>query len=133
MNTHLAPDLRSPYQPLAMYLDDADSVEYVRRDVACVYRRVDGFLTLVLDLKTKELTGFRLKGFRNFFLKHLKPRYQLLDDDFISLVSVIEEAVQVMGDALVSDPERKEAYRQARKMAFEGSAKIDRPISAMAA
>ena len=132
MNTNLAPDLHSAYQPLALYLDDADSVEYVRRDVSCVYRRVDGFLTLILDLKTRELVGFRLKGFRNFFLNHLKPRYRLLDHDFISLVSVIEEAVQVLGDKLVSDPERTDAYRQARKMAFEGKAKIE-PIDAMAA
>jgi hypothetical protein len=115
-----------------MYLDNADSVEYMRRDVACVYRRVDSFLTLALDLKTRELTGFRLKGFRNFFLNHLKPRYSLLDDDFISLVSVIEAAVQVMGEKLVTDPERQDAYRQARKMAHEGNAAIE-PISAVAA
>jgi hypothetical protein len=132
MNTHFSHDLRASYEPKALYLDDADSVEYVRRDVACVYRRVDGFLTLVLDLKTRELTGFRLKGFRNFFLTYLKPKHKLLDDDFISLVSVIEEAVQVMGDKLVSHPERKAAYQQARKMAFEGKAAIE-PMSAMAA
>ncbi len=125
MNTHLMSDLRSSYEPTALYLDDADSVEYVRHDVACVYQRVDGFLTLVLDMKTREMNGFRLKGFRNFFLKHLKPKYQLLDDDFISLVSVIEEAVQVMGDKLISHPERKDAYRLARKMAFEGKAAIE--------
>ena len=132
MITHPTPDLHSVYQPVALYLDDADSVEYMRRDVACVYRRVDCFLTLALDLKTRELTGFRLKGFRNFFLNHLKPRYKLLDHDFISLVSVIEEAVQVMGDKLVADPERQDAYWQARKMAHEGNATIE-PIGAAAA
>ena len=93
-------DLTTPYVPVAIYLDDADSVEYVRRDVACVYRRVDGFLTLALDMKTRELNGFRLKGFKNFFLTRLKPRYKLLDDDFIPLVSVIEEAVQTIGDGV---------------------------------
>jgi hypothetical protein len=61
-----------------------------------------------------------------------KPRYSLLDDDFISLVSVIEAAVQVMGEKLVTDPERQDAYRQARKMAHEGNAAIE-PISAVAA
>ena len=71
-------DLRTPYVPAALYLEDADSVEYVRRDVACVYHRVDGFLTLALDMKTRELNGFRLKGFKNFFLKHLQPKYQFL-------------------------------------------------------
>ena len=132
MTTHPMPDLHSVYRPVALYLDDADSVEYMRRDVPCLYRRVDGFLTLALDLKTKQLTGFRPKGFRNFFLTYLKPRHELIDDDFISLVSVIEEAVKVMGDQLVGDPERQDAYRQARKMAHEGNAAIE-PICAAAA
>ena len=132
MNTHFAHDLRAGYDPTALYLDDADSVEYVRRDAASVYRRVDGFLTLILDMKTRELIGFRLKGFRNFFLTYLQPKHKLLEDDFISLVSVIEEAVQVMGDGLVTHPERKTAYQQARKMAFEGKAAIE-PMVAKAA
>jgi len=124
-------DLLTPYRPVALYLDDADSVEYMRRDVAVVYRRIDGFLTLALDLKSRELVGFRLKGFRNFFLKHLKPRYQLLDDDFIPMVSVIEEAVQVVGDELVSHPERKAAYRDVKKMAHEDKVKMEpMPIAA---
>lgn len=127
MNIHPAQDdLRSQYRPVAMYLDDADSVEYVRRDAACVYRRVDGFLTLVLDLKTRELAGFRLKGFRNFFLTYLQPKYQLLDDDFMPMVSVIEEAVKVMGDELVNHPERKAAYREVKRMAHNERVSIDR-------
>jgi hypothetical protein len=59
MNQHPIPDLLTEYVPAAVYLDEADSVEYVRRDVACVYRRVDGILTLVLDMKTRKLNGFR--------------------------------------------------------------------------
>ena len=51
-------DLYSQYVPSALYLGDADTVEYVRRDVPCVYRRIDGILTLALDLKTRELVGF---------------------------------------------------------------------------
>jgi hypothetical protein len=129
MNTHAIPDLNAEYVPAAVYLDDADSVEYVRRDVACVYRRVDGLLTLVLDLNTRKLNGFRLKGFKNFFLKHLQPKYQLLDDDFMPMVSVIEEAVRVMGDELVSHPERKAAYREVKRMAHDERVSIE-PIAA---
>ena len=65
--------LESAYIPRAVYYADADTVEYVRRDTPCVYRRIDGILTLALDLHTREITGFRLKGFKNFFLNHLKP------------------------------------------------------------
>lgn len=129
MNTHLSYDLRANYEPAALYLDDADSVEYVRRDVACLYRRVDGFLTLVLDLNTRQLNGFRLKGFKNFFLKYLQPKYELLDDDFMPMVSVIEEAVKVMGDELVSHPERKAAYREVKKMAHDERVSME-PIAA---
>ena len=129
MNTHAIPDLRAEYVPAAVYLDDADSVEYVRRDVACVYRRVDGFLTLVLDLNTRKLNGFRLKGFKNFFLKHLQPKYQYLDDDFMPMVSVLEEAVRLMGDELVSHPERKAAYREVKRMAHDERVSIE-PIAA---
>jgi hypothetical protein len=121
-----AHDLNAPYVPAAIYLHDADSVEYVRNDTAYVYRRIDGFLTLVLDLHTRQLRGFRLKGFKNFFLKHLQPKYQLLDDDFMPMVSVIEEAVRVMGDELISHPERKAAYRDVKRMAHEERVSIDR-------
>ena len=69
-------DLHSEYVPKALYLADADTVEYVRSDVPCVYRRIDGILTLALDFHTRELIGFRIKGFRNFFLNHLKPKIQ---------------------------------------------------------
>lgn len=129
MNTHFSHDLRAKYEPTALYLDDADSVEYVRQDVACVYRRVDGFLTLVLDLNTRKLNGFRLKGFKNFFLTYLQPKYKLLDDDFMPMVSVIEEAVKVMGDELVSHPERKAAYREVKKMAHDERVSME-PIAA---
>lgn len=125
MNQHIIPDLSAQYVPAAVYLDDADSVEYVRRDVACVYRRVDGILTLVLDMKTRQLNGFRLKGFKNFFLKYLQPKYKLLDDDFVPLVSAIEEAIQVVGDQVMSDPQRRAAYRDARRMAHDDKVGIE--------
>ncbi len=131
MKQSTIPDLSAEYVPAAVYLDDADSVEYVRRDVACVYRRVDGILTLVLDMKTRQLNGFRLKGFKNLFLKHLQPKYKFLDDDFLSLVSVIEAAMQIIGDQLTDNPSRKAAYREARRMAHEERVSIDhQPIAA---
>jgi hypothetical protein len=131
MNAHLTnmTDLETTYQAAAVYLEDADSVEYLRRDVPRVYRRVDSFLTLVLDMKTRELSGFRLKGFRNFFLKHLQPKYQILDNDFIPLVSAIEQVLQIVGDDITSDLDRKNAYRQAKLMAHEDSVAI-KPLAA---
>jgi hypothetical protein len=122
-------DLKTPYTPVAIYFEDADSVEYVRRDVACVYRRIDGFLTLALDLKTREINGFRLKGFKNLFINHLQPKFKLLDDDFIPLVSVIEEAVQLIGDKVTRDPATKTAYRTVKRMAHDDRVSIE-PLAA---
>jgi len=121
--------LHSEYVPKALYLPDADTVEYVRRDVPCIYRRIDGILTLAFDLHTRELVGFRLKGFKNFFLNHLKPRYKLLDGDFIALVSVIEEAIQCLGDEVCRDEASVEAYRKARKMAHDDRVALE-PLAA---
>jgi hypothetical protein len=121
--------LESEYIPQAVYYADADTVEYVRRDAPCVYRRIDGMLTLALDLRTREITGFRLKGFKNFFINHLKPKYKLIDGDFIPLVSVIEQALQVVGDKVCVDKADVEAYRSARKIAHEDRVALE-PLAA---
>jgi hypothetical protein len=125
------PDLRAEYRPRAIYLEDVDTVEYVKRDGACVYRRVDGILTLALDLHSRELVGFRFKGFKNFFLTRLKPRYDLLDDHFIPLVAVIEAALDVIC-CDVFDEQRRKAYRDVRKMAHEDKVALDGPMPAAA-
>ena len=52
--------LHSEYIPSAVYYADADTVEYVRSDVPCIHRRIDGILTLNLDLRTRELIGFQI-------------------------------------------------------------------------
>lgn len=122
-------DLHSAYIPTALYFADADTVEYVKRDASCFYRRIDAMLTLAYDLKTRELIGFRVKGFKNFFLNHLKPKYKLLDGDFIALVSVIEQAFQVVGDHVCPEDKRVDAYRQARRMAHDDRVELE-PLAA---
>ena len=124
-----ASDLHAQYVPTALYYTDADTVEYVRRDVPCIHRRIDGILTLAFDLHTRELIGFRVKGFRNFFINHLKPRYKMLDGDFIALVSVIEEAFQLVGDKVCPNEESIEAYRRARKIAHDDRVALE-PLAA---
>ena len=49
----------------------------------------------------------------------------VLDDDFVPLVSAIEEAIQVIGDQLMNNPERKAAYREARRMAHDDKVCIE--------
>jgi hypothetical protein len=132
MNIHTMPgvELRSGYVPSAIYYADADTVEYVQKDGPCIHRRIDGILTLTLDLQTRELIGFRIKGFRNFFINHLKPKYKLLDGDFIPLVSVLERALEVVGYTVCPTDDSVEAYRKARKMAHDDRVALEDPLAA---
>jgi len=111
--------LSSAYAPVALYYDDADSVEYVRRDSPCVYRRIDETLTMALDMRSLEAIGFRLKGFKNFYIRKLKPSMEQLDNsNFVFLVTVIERLVAEMGDRhFQQDEERKKAYAAAADIA----------------
>lgn len=112
---HHAGNLSAAYRPTATYYEDADSVEYVRCDVPSVYRRVDEFLTLIYDMDRREdLIGFRLKGFKNFYLKHLAPM-----TDFVSLVGALEQALTVAANGAFDARERQAAYASAREIALE--------------
>lgn len=115
-------NLTTPYAPVALYYEGADTVEYVRRDTATVYRRVDEFLTLIVDMKNRdELVGFQLKGFKNFYLQDdVRAK---LGDDFLSLVGLLERAVTRLGAGIFDDA-RKEAYDRARDLALEDGVKL---------
>jgi hypothetical protein len=132
MNIQTMPgiDLHAEYVQSALYYADADTVEYVRKDGPCVHRRIDDMLTLTLDLNTRELVGFRVKGFRNFFINHLKPKYKLLDGDFIPLVSVLEQALELVGNTVCPTEDSVEAYRKARKMAHDDRVALEGPLAA---
>lgn len=112
------------YTPTALYYEDADTVEYVVADTPCVYRRVDGILTLALDMDSRETIGFQLKGFKNLFLNHIKPTHDLLDSDFIVMVSVIENVVSMQARELF--PAELKAYQEARTLAWQNQVAMRR-------
>jgi hypothetical protein len=119
------PQLGTPYKPLAVYFLDSDCVEYVKEDAFCIYDRVDEFLTLVFDETKFNLVGFKLKGFKCIFDKHLKPLFKLHDYQFIDLVSVIEAVFTEIGDKMFDgDDERKRAYKAALKLAANDNVKL---------
>jgi hypothetical protein len=107
------------YAPIAIYYDESDSVEYLREDVACVYRRIDNRLTLALEIDSRALIGFRLKGFKNFYIRHIKEKYKLDDQQFLSIIPVLEEIINLVGVKLFEDKGIKEAYENAFKIAEE--------------
>lgn len=126
MNTaaHANVSLATPYEPVAIYYGDADYVEYLRADVPCIQRRVDEYLTLVVDLDTRIVMGFRLKGFRNFYINNLRETQQVFDNDrFLSMVSAIEKTIEIIGhEVFKEDRPRAAAYEEARRIARENNA-----------
>lgn len=124
MNDALSPPSTGAYAPTAIYYEESDSVEYLREDVACVYRRVDERLTLALDMHSRLPVGFRLKGFKNFYLRHLRFKFKGDDGDFLSLVSVLEEALSLLGEKIFDNDKIKIAYENAFRIAEEDRVKL---------
>lgn len=123
--------LTIPYEPVALYFEEADIVEYVRKDVPCIHRRVDEMLTLVLDLHDRKVVGFTLKGFKNIYLRYLKDQHGLEDQHFVMLSNVIEEAAGIIGDGLFDAKEREAAYKEARELASADAVELhDLPTAA---
>lgn len=128
--TNREADLSSQYAPIAVYYEDADMVEYVREDVPCVNRRIDEFLTLALKMDGRELIGFKLKGFKNFYLRYFKNDEREDDRErFLALVNVIEKATQLLGEEVFED-DRHSAYEQAYRIAKEDNAALELPTAA---
>jgi hypothetical protein len=118
-------DLTSDYAPAAVYYDDADSLEYVRCDEPCVYRRIDELLTLVLSLHTRTPVGFRIKGFKHFYLEFVKNKTAEKSTEFPMLISIIEDAAQKIGNQIFEHSSIREAYAQARTIAEEDKVRLN--------
>jgi len=126
MNDAARASLTSQYSPVAVYYEDADTVEYIRKDTPCVNRRIDDFLTLTLSMDGRQAIGFRLKGFKNFYLRHFKQDGVGDRAHFLKLVSVIETATKLLGNK-VFDDQRYAGYKQAYQIAKEDNATIPYP------
>lgn len=105
------------YRPTAIYYSSADSLEYVRNDEPALYRRIDEHLTLILHLATRDMLGFKLKGFRHLYLTCLQPKYALKEQQFLALIDILEDAMRIQGNAIFEKGEREAAYKQAKEMA----------------
>lgn len=112
----------------AIYLPDADCVEYVSEDTTTVYRRVDPFLTLIYDETNAIVIGFKLKGFKKV-LESIREKLNLDEQGFVELVTVVETICSQLGEELFSDPCRKTAYQAAAKLA-SGVKLYDLPLAA---
>jgi hypothetical protein len=119
--------LTGGYLPRAVYFVDSDCVEYTKADSFCIYDRVDGFLTLIFDKTCLTLIGFKLKGFKHVFDKHLKSLYHLHDMQFVDMVSAIEGVFTEIGDKVFAenDERRLRAYKAALALAANDNVRLD--------
>ena len=124
MDLELSPaarNLTTPYEGVAIYFEDADSLDYVREDVPVVHRRVDEILTMIVDMRSREPIGFQIKGFRGRYLQDRALGAPELD--FPSLVGFVERLMTKIGPHFV-DQHRKAAYERAHKIALEDRVQI---------
>lgn len=112
------------YRRAAVYFPDSDCVEYVKEDGFVIYDRVDEFLTLIYDDTKVIPVGFKLKGFKHVFDKHLKTQFKLRDEQFVELVSAIEAICTQLGEDLFTNERRANAYRVAIKLADNDNVKL---------
>ena len=120
----LPPSVFGQYVPAAIYYEESDRVEYVRADAPAVYRRIDELLTLIYSLDRSRLVGFQIKGFRHFYLQHLRKNYSSKSPDFLEFVKILEAAISYFGEQVFSESEREQAYRDALSIAREDGVKL---------
>lgn len=126
--------LAEAFKPCALYYDCMDYVEYVTHDTTSVADRIDEFLTVLWNGSRDEIIGFRVKGFKFLFNTKLKSLYNLTDNDFIPLISVLQAVVEQVGDDLLRDDKRHKAYKKAIRLARESNVDLyDVPFAARAA
>jgi hypothetical protein len=116
-NVETLGSLTAPIVPVATYFHKSDCVEYLNEDTVAIHRRIDEFLTLIFDETRINLIGFKLKGFRCIYEKHLAPLQILRGVNFVELVPALEYICTVIGDAALEDPKKRHAYVAAMKLA----------------
>jgi hypothetical protein len=117
-------NLVGAYVPTAIYYQEADFLEYVREDVPCVNRRIDEFLTLVLDMHDRRPIGIKIKGFRYFYNTSVKKGRSPDKNEFVSLAEIFEQLMKVIGDDIFDQLERRRAYEQAIEIAQTDQVRI---------
>lgn len=115
--------LPAAYTRAAIYSHDSDCVEYVQKDVFCLYERIDARLTLIKDSTGHNLIGFKIKGFHGTF-QHLRAAYDLSDRQYVSLVAAFEAIYTEIGEELTRDSRIRAAYQAAYQLAANDNVQL---------
>lgn len=108
-----------PFTPKALYYEDADALEYLRVDEPVVYRRIDDLLSLIVALEDRKPVGFKIKGFRNLYLRTIRPALGGDKAHFLRMVTVLEKLMTELGENVFIEAPRREAYKVAANIAME--------------
>ncbi|MDT8397349.1 MAG: hypothetical protein RQ899_01900 [Pseudomonadales bacterium] len=102
-------DLSVEFTKCACYYSSIDCVEYLADDFLAIADRIDPFLTVLWNEDFSDYVGFKLKGFRAWYVD---SNYK--GSDFNLLVKALEDFVTKMGDEMFSEDEagkRKTVYK----------------------
>lgn len=114
------------YKPTAIYYEDGDFLEYVRKDIPTIDRRVDEYLTLIVDMYNRRPVGVKLKGFKHLYYKGLSQGYFNKGSDFILLTEIVEKVMTLIGDSLFEKIELRQAYQQAIDITKSDNVRVDK-------
>lgn len=99
-------DLSDDFTKCACYYSKIDCVEFLSDDVVVIADRIDPFLTVLWNEDFSDYVGFKLKGFRAWYVQS-----NWKNNDFNLLVKALEDFVTKIGDEMFPEDEaRKEAY-----------------------
>ena len=121
-NMHAGDGRAGDHTPTALYFEDSDSIEYVRRDAPSVYRRVDALLTLIVDMDSRDPLGFQLKGFKHYYNKNIRSSGR--EADFVRVINVLQFAFTRLGNEIFRREERIRDYERALHIADEDQVKL---------
>lgn len=121
--------LSENFEARASYSEEMDFLEYLKNDTTTVSQRIDNCLTLMLDAESREVIGFRFKGFRYVFNTVIRPLVKLRNEDFDPLITAMEVVFTTLGNDCVAglrpdDERRLQAYQKALEIAKRDSVKL---------
>jgi uncharacterized protein related to proFAR isomerase len=68
-------------------------------------------------MHSREAIGFKFKGFRNIYIKHLNRGGHRRNYEFVEAVEIFEDFFCDLGDALFEAESRKSGYQKAAAIA----------------
>jgi hypothetical protein len=117
------------FEPFARYHEEMDFLVYVNKDCSYRAKRVDKYLTVLLDPYKDELVGIKLKGFKFLFNKFIAVLGgDIKEGDFLPVMRVFALAMVGGAGEMIMDnfrKERAELWRRAEEFIAANDPKFE--------